>query len=284
MAADQASVISGWVLPAVVCAPVTWVCLVFRFRGEGRLLGSVRSAALALCVALWTSGMAAVAGGLLLPHASSVPPAALGVVTGWGVGPRGRGEQGGGRAALAVLTLGNSLLLHQLALRLRTDRAEWCERMAQGFPDCWDLDAFAADLRAHLLLRVDVPGRAKGARAAVRREITERHKEVRAAAQKWITLETKVQKACDEQGRAPGREELRQLRRAFGEAEQYLTYLLELAHAHGKRSDAARLRELRARYVPARDGRDGDGDGRGDRDDTSGAAREPENAPPVARG
>ncbi len=250
MALDQASVISEWLLPAAVCAPVTWVCLVFRFREDGRLLGTFRSAALALCVVLWTSGMAALASGLLLPHASSVPPVAVGAVTGWGVIPRGRSEQSGGRAAMAVLTLGNSLLLHQLALRLRTDRADWCERLATGFGDCWDLDAFAGDVRRHLLMRVDVPGRTSRSRTRLKREINDRHKDVRAAAQKWITVETKVEKACQQQGRRPDREEIRQVRRAFGEAEQYLWYLLELEHAYGKRSDGERLFALKRRYLP----------------------------------
>ncbi|MEV4436763.1 hypothetical protein [Streptomyces sp. NPDC049585] len=250
MVLDRATVVSEWLLPAAVCAPVTWVCLVARFREEGRLLGTARSSALALCVVLWTSGMAALASGLLLPHASSVPPLAVGAVTGWGVLPRGRGEQNGSRAALAVLTLGNSLLLHQLALRLRADRAAWCERLATGFRDCWDLDAFAGDVRRHLLLRVDVPGRTGRTRTHLRREINQRYQDVRGAAQKWITLETKVEKACQQQGRGPHREELRQVRRAFGEAEQYLQFLLELEHAHGKRDGAARLEALKQRYLP----------------------------------
>ncbi|GAA3035973.1 hypothetical protein GCM10020000_11890 [Streptomyces olivoverticillatus] len=115
--------------------------------------------------------------------------------------PRGRGEQSGGRAVMAVVTLGNSLLLHELALRLRTDRADWCDRLAEGFGDCWDLDAFAGDVRRHLLMRVDVSGRTNRMRAAVKREIGERHREVRAAAQKWITVETRIDKTCQQQGR-----------------------------------------------------------------------------------
>lgn len=253
MAGDQASVISEWVLPAVVCAPVTWVCLVFRFREEGRLLGSLRSVGLAVGVVLWTSGVAAVASGLLLPHASSVPPMAVGAVAGSGVIPRGRGEQAGARATMAVLTLGDSLLLHQLALRLRIDRADWCDRMAEGFRDCWDLDAFAGALRSHLLLRVDVPGRTGRTRTALRREIVERHAEVRTAAQKWITVETRVDKVCQQQRRRPTREEARLVRRAFGEAEQYLKHLLELEHAHGKRSDGGKILELRRRHLSGRD-------------------------------
>lgn len=249
MAGDQASLISEWVLPAAVCAPVTWVCLIFRFREDGRLLGTVRSAGLTVAVVLWTAGMAAVASGLLLPHASSVPPVAVGAAAGWGVAPRGRGEQNTDKAFMAVLTLGNSLLLHQLALRLRTDRAEWCERMAGGFRDCWDLDAFAGGVRHHLLQRVDAPGRPVRLRTQMKREINERHNEVRSAAQRWITVETKVGKACQQQARGATRDEVRRVRRAFGEAEQYLVCLLELAHAHGKRSDADRLLELKRQHL-----------------------------------
>ncbi|MEV5511127.1 hypothetical protein [Streptomyces orinoci] len=249
MAVQQASFIAEWALPAMVCAPVTWVCLVFRFREEGRLLGSPRSFGLAVAVLLWTSAMAAVASGLVLPHASDVPPVAVGAIAGSGVIPRGRSEQGGARAVLAVLTLGDSLLLQQLALRLRLDRAEWCDRMAEGFADCWDLDAFAGALKNHLLHRVDVHGRTSRARTQLRREIAERHAAVRAAAQRWITIETRIDKACQQQGRCPTREEQRLVRRAFGEAEQYLRYLLELEHAHGKRSDHGRVRELRERCL-----------------------------------
>ncbi|MFD8998823.1 hypothetical protein [Streptomyces abikoensis] len=269
MALDQASVISEWVLPAAVCAPVTWICLVFRFRDDGRLLGTARSSALALCVVLWTSGMAALASGVLLPLTPSVPPMAVGVATGWGVSPRGRGgERNGGGPAMAVLTLGNSLLLHQLALRLRADRADWCERMAEGFRDCWHLDYYADDIRSHLLLRVDVQGRTSRARALAKREINERHKEVRAAAQKWITVETKVKKAARLQDRLPEPDEIRQVKRAFGEAEQYLRHLLELAHAHGKRSDGVKILGIKERYLvpPGVDEALGGGPGAADTD------------------
>ncbi|MFI9722800.1 hypothetical protein ACIHFE_24605 [Streptomyces sp. NPDC052396] len=257
MAVEQASFIAEWALPAVVCAPVTWVGLVFRFREEGRLLGSARSFGLTVAVVLWTSAMAAVAGGLVLPHASSVPPVAVGVVAGSGVIPRGRGEQTGARAVLAVLTLGDSLLLQQLALRLRLDRAEWCDRMAEGFRDCWDLDAFAGALKNHLLHRVEVHGRTSRARTQLRREIADRHSDVRAAAQRWITVETRIDKLCQQQGRYPTREEQRLVRRAFGEAEQYLRYLLELEHAHGKRSDHGRVLELRGRCLVQAEGEPG---------------------------
>ncbi|MEU7136269.1 hypothetical protein [Streptomyces sp. NPDC046261] len=249
VALDQASVISEWVVPAAVCAPVTWVCLVFRYKEDGRLLGTVRSSLLGLCVVLWTSGTAALVSGLLLPLTPSLPPWAVGLATGWGVVSRGRAEQTSGRAAMAVLTLGNSLMLRQLALRLRADRADWCERMAEGFGDCWDLQSFADHVRGHLLLRADVPGDGSRTRTALKREVNERHREVRAAAQKWITLETKVDKVCQQQGRRPYREELRMLRRSFGEAEQYLKYLLELAHAHGRRSDGERLLALKRRCL-----------------------------------
>ncbi|WP_344118294.1 hypothetical protein [Streptomyces blastmyceticus] len=241
----QSSVLSEWVLPAVVCAPVTWVCLVWRFREEGRLLGTVRSAAAAAAVVIWTSGMAALASGLLLPHASSVPPAAVGAVAGLGLVPKRKAGESGEHPLMAIVTLGDSLLLNSLALRLRTDRAEWCHAMATGFPDCWDLDAFADRVRAHLMTRVDTPGRTARGRTNLKREICERHRDVRVAAQKWITIETKIEKLCQQQGRERTREEIRQARRAFGEAEHLCTYLLDLAHAHGKRSDDRVLLALR---------------------------------------
>ncbi|MFC5719709.1 hypothetical protein ACFP1Z_05880 [Streptomyces gamaensis] len=246
---DASSVVAGWGLPAAVCAPVTWVCLVYRFREEGRLLGTLRSAACALAVVLWTSGMAALAGGLLLPHASSVPSAAVGAVVGLGLVPKSTVERPGGQAVLAVLTLGDSLLLASLSLRLRTDRAEWCQRMVSGFEDCWDLDAFADRVRAYLLQRVDVPGRSSRGRRQLRREIAERHRDVRSAAQKWITAETRVEKQCEQQARERTRDEIRQARRAFGEAEHLCVYLLELAHAHGKRSGDRQLLALKSASV-----------------------------------
>ncbi|MFE0042156.1 hypothetical protein [Streptomyces albireticuli] len=247
MAWDQTSVLTEWVLPAAICAPVTWVCLVWRFREDGRLLGTVRSAASAVAVVLWTAAMAALASGLLLPHASSVPPAAVGVVAGLGLVPKRKLEQSGEHPLMAIVTLGDSLLLNSLAMRLQTDRAEWSYRMAGGFQDCWDLDTFADRVRQHLLSRVDAPGRTGRSRTHLRKEIVERHRDVRTAAQKWITVETRIEKACQQQGRERTREELRQARRAFGEAEQYCAYLLDLAHAHGKRSDDRRIRDLRNR-------------------------------------
>ncbi|MBT2386190.1 hypothetical protein [Streptomyces sp. ISL-11] len=244
---SQSSVLAEWVLPAAVCAPVTWVCLVWRFREDGRLLGTVRSTLAAVAVVLWTSGMAALASGLLLPHASSVPPAAVGAVAGLGLVPKRKLEQSGEHPLMAIVTLGDSLLLSGLALRLQTDRAEWSYRMSSGFQDCWDLDAFADRVCRHLLSRVDTSGRTGRARTNLKREIVERHRDVRTAAQKWITVETKIEKSCQQQARERTREELRQARRAFGEAEQYCAYLLDLAHAHGKRSDDKKIMELRRR-------------------------------------
>ncbi|MGW1072186.1 hypothetical protein [Streptomyces sp. NPDC002537] len=250
---DQSSVLSEWVLPAGVCAPVTWVCLVWRFREDGRLLGTFRSAAAAVAVVLWTAAMAALASGLLLPHASSVPPAAVGAVAGLGLMPKRKAGESGEHPLMAIVTLGDSLLLNSLAMRLRTDRAEWCHAMATGFPDGWDLDVFADRVRRHLLARVDTPGRTGRTRADLKKRIDERHREVRAAAQKWITLEQKIEKLCDQQVRERTRDEIRQARRAFGEAEHLCAYLLDLAHAHGKRSDdrviLALRRELSASMV-----------------------------------
>jgi hypothetical protein len=241
----QSSVLWEWVLPAGVCAPVTLLCLIWRFREDGRLFGTARSTVSAVAVVLWTSGMAAMASGLLLPHASSVPPAAVGAVAGLGLVPKRKLEQGGEHPLMAIVTLGDSLLLSSLAVRLRTDRAEWCHRMASGFQDCWDLDEFADRVRRHLLSRVDVPGRASRSRTNLKQKIAERHEEVRTAAQKWITIETKIEKSCEQQARARTREEVGQARRAFGEAEHYCAGLLELAHAHGKRSDDKVIRALR---------------------------------------
>ncbi|UGY92926.1 hypothetical protein [Streptomyces gobiensis] len=229
---------------------MTWVCLVYRFREDGRLLGTVRSTALTVAVVLWTAGMAALASGLLLPHASSVPPAAVGAMAGLGMAPKGRSEQRSGNAVMAVLTLGNSLLLHSLALRLRTDRADWCHRLASGFPDCWDLGIYADSVRHHLLLRVDVPGRPSRTRSNMRREIAERYKEVRTAAQAWATLESEIENACQQQARHRTHAEILKVRRAFGEAQYYCERLLELAHAHGKRSNDTRLLELKKQHMP----------------------------------
>ncbi|GAA0446513.1 hypothetical protein ABZ951_05750 [Streptomyces sp. NPDC046215] len=247
---EQTSVLSEWVLPAAICAPVTWVCLVWRFREDGRLLGTVRSAASAVAVVLWTSGMAALASGLLLPHVSSVPPAAVGAVTGLGLVPRRKLESSGEHPLMVIVTLGDSLLLSSLALRLQADRAEWCDRMAEGFQDCWELDSFADQVRAHLLARVDASGRTARSRTQLRREIVERHREVRSAAQKWITIETKIEKLCQQQRRERTREEVRQVRRAFGEAEHFCAGLLRLAHMYGKRSDDKKILALKRLPAP----------------------------------
>ncbi|MEU7043778.1 hypothetical protein [Streptomyces varsoviensis] len=248
----QASWLTEWLLPAGVCAGVAWVGLVYRFREDGRLLGTARSAALAGCVVLWTSGVAALASGLLLPNASSVPPIAVGAVAGSGVVPRGRGEQTSGRALMAVLTLGDSLLLASLARRLQEDRADWCDRLVHGFHDCWDLDLFSDEVKRYLLMRVDVRGRTSRSRSTLRREILDRYKDVQSAAQRWAKAEADIGKTCLQQGRPRTREEERRAKRAFGEAEQYCRHLLELAHTYGKRSGDRKISELRGRHLPLR--------------------------------
>ncbi|MEV4921816.1 hypothetical protein [Streptomyces roseoverticillatus] len=244
MAGDQTSVFSEWILPAVVCAPVTWVCLVHRFRGQGRLLGTVRSAASALAVVLWTSAMAALASGLLLPHASAVPPAAVGIVAGAGLVPKRRTEQAE-HPVMAILTLGHSLLINSLMDRLQTDRADWCARLADGFDNCWELDVFADRVARHLRSRVEVPGRPSRGKNGPATSIEVRYEEVRAAVQRADTLETEIEKACADEQRGRTREETGRTLRAFGEAEHLCARLLELAHAHGKRSDDRKILELR---------------------------------------
>ncbi|MFF7726141.1 hypothetical protein [Streptomyces sp. NPDC008001] len=244
MAGDETSVFSEWLLPAAVCAPVTWVCLVHRFRGQGRLLGTVRSAASALAVVLWTSAMAALASGLLLPHASDIPPAAVGAVAGAGLVPKRRTEQAE-HPVMAILTLGHSLLISSLMVRLQADRAEWCARMAAGFGNCWELDVFADRVARHLKSRVDVPGRSPKGKSGLTVMIKERYEEVRAAVQHADTLETEIEKACEDEQRERTREESGRTLRALGEAEHLCAYLLELAHAHGKRSDDKKILELR---------------------------------------
>ncbi|GGX91833.1 hypothetical protein [Streptomyces hiroshimensis] len=244
MAGDQTSVFSEWILPAVVCAPVTWVCLVHRFRGQGRLLGSVRSASAAVAVVLWTSAMAALASGLLLPHASSVPPAAVGVVAGAGLVPKKRTEQAE-HPVMAIVTLGHSLLINSLMLRLQTDRADWCARMAGGFDNCWEIDIFADRVARHLKARVDVPGRSPKGKSGLVTSIKDRYEEVRAAVQHADTLETEIEKTCKDEQRERTRQEAGRMTRAFGEAEHLCAYLLELAHAHCKRSDDKKILALR---------------------------------------
>ncbi|MFH8787325.1 hypothetical protein [Streptomyces roseoverticillatus] len=243
MAGDQTSVFSVWILPAVVCAPVTWVCLVYRFRGQGRLLGTVRSAASALAVVLWTSAMAALASGLLLPHASAVPPAAVGIVAGAGLVPKRRTEQAE-HPVMAILTLGHSLLISSLMVRLQTDRADWCGRMAAGFGSCWELDVFADRVARHLRSR-DVSSRSSKGKSGLTAMTKERYEEVRTAVQHADILETEIEKACMDEQRERTREEIGRTLRAFGEAEHLCAYLLELAHAHGKRSDDRKILELR---------------------------------------
>ncbi|QLE72959.1 hypothetical protein FGW37_16370 [Streptomyces rectiverticillatus] len=258
MTGNQTSVLSEWILPAAVCAPVTWVCLVHRFRGQGRLLGTVRSVSSALAVVLWTSAMAALASGLLLPHASSVPPAAVGVVAGAGLVPKKRTEQAE-HPVMAIVTLGHSLLINSLMLRLQTDRAEWCARMTGGFDNCWELDVFADRVARHLRSRVDVPGRSPKGRSGLVTSIKDRYEEVRAAVQQADTLETEIEKVCKDEQRERTPQEAGRMLRAFGEAEHLCACLLELAHAHGKRSDDKKILALRrqplyaaAAEVPAR--------------------------------
>ncbi|MET8679046.1 hypothetical protein ABZW18_16085 [Streptomyces sp. NPDC004647] len=224
---------------------IAWVCLVDRFDGRGRLLGSWRSGALAVTVALIMALVAVVTTAFLLPNASHVPPAAVALV-GAGVSRRGRRQQETVTPLTAFLSLGVTRLLARLEERLDADRADWCDDMMQGFKNHWQMQIFADSVQRHLTARARDDKRKLKA-------VDERYEEVTAAFAHLTDVETGLDEACRENvtgllGPRPRTlAETRLSRRAFGEAEERCKLLLRLAHEHGRRTDDRSLRKLKDR-------------------------------------
>ncbi|WP_221358250.1 hypothetical protein [Streptomyces beigongshangae] len=238
--------VSTVALPAIACLAVSWIGLVLRFHARGRLAGTRRSRTLFATVLLTTTVIAVVTCVYVLPHLSSLPPVAVGVATGAAVVPREKAPNSG-RPVTALLTFGISWLLGALSRALTSDRADWCEDMVLGLTDGYALARFAANVRTHLLSRLEEPGFGLSARALDKRrtEIEQRTKEARKAAERSIKTENDVEKAHLDSGRRISPEDRTKALCHFGEAAHACQLLLHLAHDHGHRTGDAALRKLR---------------------------------------
>ncbi|MFD9905097.1 hypothetical protein [Streptomyces sp. NPDC059063] len=240
-----------WWLPVVVCAAVTWVALLVRFWGEGRLLGTWMSRWCAMVFVAWTALLAGMASFWLTPYASHVPPAIVGAVVGWAlVSSVGKEQERQMQTAplVKLLTLYDSVLLERLAEQLKDDEATWCEGLAQGFCESFELQCFIDDIQKRLLLRVDVAGRPVQRQKRLRQHINERHSEAQNAVNEWATQE----KLRGYGGTLTAAEAERKCLKARGEAEQRCCHLLGIAYKAGKRSTDREITELKTRLAHGR--------------------------------
>lgn len=238
--------LSTVVLPAAVCTGASWIGLVIRFAGRGRLSGTRRSRWLFCSVVAATTLVTVLTSTVLLPHASELPPVAVGLVAGSAVAPRQRARSGG-QAATALFTFGISHLLGLLSTRLTDDRADWCEEMTLGLTDGYALLRFASDAKGHLLARLESPGFGVTAKTLNSRksDINTRFLEAKKAAERSIKTETDIEKALRSDGRQATQDERMQALCRFGEALNACRLLLHPARDHGRRSSDRRLMTLR---------------------------------------
>ncbi|MDX3078429.1 hypothetical protein [Streptomyces sp. MI02-7b] len=235
------------VLPAAACTAASWIGLVIRFYGRGRLSGTWRSRGCFALVIAATTGVTVLTSTVLLPHASQLPPVAVGLVAGSAVAPRQKAPSSG-RAVTALLTFGISYLLGELSRRLANDRADWGEEMTRGLTDGYVLREFACAARDHMLARLGEPGFGVSAKALAKRraEIETRCAEAVKAAEKSIKTDTDIEKSLRDTGRLATQQDRTQSRMKLGEARHYCQLMLHLAHDHGPRSNDHGLRSLRA--------------------------------------
>ncbi|MEU1916103.1 hypothetical protein [Streptomyces massasporeus] len=238
--------VSTILLPAAACLVVSWIGLVLRFHGRGRLSGTRHSRRLFAGVLAATTAVAVVTCVYILPHLSSLPPVAVGVAAGAAVVPREKAPNSG-RPVTALLTFGISWLLGALSRRLTSDRADWCEEMTLGVTDGYALVRFASDVRTHLLARLEEPGFGQTSRAIDKRreEIEQRFREAKKAAERSIKTETEVEKSWHASGNPVTSEDRTKALCHFGEALHACQLLLHLAHDHGRRSSDGVLQGLR---------------------------------------
>jgi hypothetical protein len=234
----------NWVLPALLSSSVAWVCLVRRYHGKGRLLGTHRSTWHSVAMLGAMAGVALVLL-ILLPLLGKVPPIAVGVATGTGVIGRGRVQADTTKPFVAVLTLGTAHLLERLEECMATDCADWADSVMMGFKDISQMQIFAHLVVVHALARQSNKGRRKTVEAC--------YEEADKAFGRAINTESQIGEACrvpapdglPEPRRARTAAEEVESRRAWGEAEHHCKLLLQQAYLYGRRSDDRALLTLR---------------------------------------
>ncbi|MEU6480344.1 hypothetical protein ABZ858_26365 [Streptomyces sp. NPDC047017] len=231
-----------FVLPAVVCAGVSWFGLLRHFHGKGRLLGSRRSTALA-CSVLALMCAVAIGTGLLLPHLAALPPAAAGFATGAAAIPRKKQDETT-QPYVKFMTLGIAWLMERLEYRMRTDGLTWCDAALEGVRESTQLRLLAHGVRQYLLERHQLGAVVKAVNATYD------------AAEKAIDAALDVQTMIDENCRTrwlapePTAHERFECRRSLEEARTQCVHLLLIAYLHGRRSEQPEIEALRAKLVP----------------------------------
>ncbi|MFC9285043.1 hypothetical protein [Streptomyces collinus] len=235
---------NAFVLPAAVCAVVAWFGLLRHFGGKGRLLGSRRSAGLALSVVGLMCGVA-IGVGLLLPHLAKVPPAAVGIGMGATALPRKKQDEST-QPYVKLMTLGIAWLMERLEYRIHTDGLAWCEKLVEDIDQSAQLRLLAHDVKQFLLERHRQTTLVKTINAA--------YTDAESAIDKAMEVQTQTDQACDVhtpwRRREPTELELFECRRAMGQARATCVHLLLLAYQHGRTSEQAELEVLRAKIAP----------------------------------
>lgn len=235
---------SAFVLPAGLCAAVAWFGLLRHFGGKGRLLGSRRSAGLALSVVGLMCGVA-IGAGLLLPHLAKVPPAAVGFGMGATALPRKRRDEST-QPYVKLMTLGIAWLMERLEYRIHTDGLAWCEDLVKGIDQSSQLRLLAHDVKQFLLERHQ--------QAALTKAINAAYTDAERAIDSALEVQTKTDQACDVhtpwKRRDPTELELFECRRALAQARAMCVHLLLLAYRHGRSSERSELEALRAKVAP----------------------------------
>ncbi|KIE26022.1 hypothetical protein LK08_16525 [Streptomyces sp. MUSC 125] len=239
---DHHGWLAGYVLPAVLSAGLAWIGLVRHSVGKGWLLGSWRSAGLALLV-LVLAGAVGIAAGLALPHLAKLPPAAAGLATGVTTMPRKRQEDTT-QPYVKFMTLGIAWLRERLDYRMCLDAHSWCAQFLDGFEKSTHLRVFVHELKHHLVNRHPT--------------LNKTINNLFDAADKAMIHALEVQTKTDEARRdthtgwmrEPTDEEVYQCRSAFGEAFSRCGDLLLCAYVHGRRTEQSELGTLRAKALP----------------------------------
>ncbi|MGW3983843.1 hypothetical protein [Streptomyces mirabilis] len=234
---------TAFVLPAVVCAGVAWFGLLRHFTGKGRLLGSRRSAGLALSVVALMCGVA-IGAGLLLPHLAKVPPAAVGFGMGVTALPRKKRDEST-QPYVKLMTLGIAWLMERLEYRIHTDGLAWCEKLVEDIDQSAQLRMLAHEVQQFLLHRHQ--------QAALTKAINAAYSDAEQAIDKALEVQTNTDQARGVhtwERREPTELELFACRRAVGEARTMCVHLLLLAYRNGRKSERSELEALRAKVAP----------------------------------
>lgn len=236
-----------WATLIAFCAPGTWLTLWVRFHGQGRLLGSARSMGAALFVVLCSCVLGPGAA-LLTTNASRLPAPAVSAATGIGiVSPVRSRRQGKVDGAGRLQDVVTPVLLRKLVAQMTDDRVAWCEEVAAGFTDGWELISFLDKLHAFLLKRAGAglpPGSGgeseEQVSAAEKRRYKAQAERINAtyehaigAARNWISRQNDLEKKEREGSTHEIAEAKAARNNAHGQAESMCCELLATAYYDG---------------------------------------------------